>query len=73
MRCIREIALEQGFNLPTNADTQKMALYNWFGTPKTKYIVRVDTNSWVFGDTRHGERYKAVNGKVIEQDLGIMR
>jgi len=73
MKSIREIAWECGIELPSNADTQKMALYNWFGKPKTKHIVRVDTSTWVFGDTRTSERYKVVGGEVVEQDLGVMR
>ena len=46
MKNIREIAWECGFELPTNTETQLMALYNWFSKPKTKYIVRTSNNSF---------------------------
>ncbi|MED7818317.1 MULTISPECIES: hypothetical protein [unclassified Francisella] len=71
MKNMREIAWECGYKLPTNAETQPMALYNWFD--KTKYIVRTSDTSFVFGDKRTGEIYKVANGEIVEQDLGIMR
>ncbi|EDN38528.1 hypothetical protein [Francisella tularensis] len=73
MKNMREIAWECGFELPTNAETQPIALYNWFGKPKTKYIVRTSDSSFVFGDKRTGERYKVVNGEIVEQEVGIIR
>lgn len=70
-RNIREIAWENGYQLPTNAETQRIALYNWF--EKSKYVVKTDDNTYVFGDSRTGARYKVSNGKLIEQHLGIIR
>ena len=71
MKNMREIAWECGFELPTNAETQ-LIYYNWFSEPKTKYIVRT-SNSFVFSYKRTGERYKVVNGEIVEQELGTMR
>ncbi|AVC43456.1 hypothetical protein B4919_00940 [Francisella tularensis subsp. novicida] len=71
MKNMREIAWEYGFELPTNAETQPIALYNWFGKPKTKYIVRTSDSSFVFGNKRTGKRYKVVNGELVEKEQGI--
>ncbi|APD50190.1 hypothetical protein [Francisella hispaniensis] len=69
MEGLREIAWSNGYTLPDNVENQTMAKYRWFD--KSKYIVRVDWNSFVFGDKRTGERYKVVNGELVEKEQGI--
>lgn len=66
---IEAIAWECGYTLPDNVESQKMALYRWFD--KSKYIVRIDWDSFVFGDKRTGERYKVVDSVLVEKDKGI--
>ncbi|QUE31391.1 hypothetical protein [Francisella philomiragia] len=66
---IEAIAWQHGYTLPDNVETQTMAKYRWFD--KSKYIVRVDWDSFVFGNKRTGERYKVINGELVEKEQGI--
>ncbi|MEY8716858.1 hypothetical protein [Francisella philomiragia] len=66
---VEAIAWQYGYTLPDNVETQTMAKYRWF--EKSKYIVRVGWNSFVFGNKRTGERYKVVNGELVEKEQGI--
>ena len=66
------IARSKGFELPSDIQSHRLAKYHWWGIGrnKSKYVVRTNTNTFVFGSVARGCRYKVVNNKLVESKDG---
>ena len=66
------IAREKGFELPSDIQSHRLAKYHWWGLgkKKTRYVVRTDVDTFVFGSSARGCRYKVVNNELVESRDG---